>query len=91
MSQEPNKIDIDTLTSAVNSGYSAIRLVAKLQPAAGPGSKVFPPSHSEGKYAWEARRIDGGEVVRTVLLDSVQPQANRVEQALKEAWFFGGA
>lgn len=46
MNQEPNKIDIDTLTSAANSGYSAIRLVAKLQPAAGPGSKVFPPSHS---------------------------------------------
>lgn len=86
MNQEPNKIDIDTLTSAVNSGYSAIRLVAKLQPAAGPGSKVFPPSHSESKYAWEARRIDGGEVVRTVLLDSVQSQANRLEQALKEAY-----
>ncbi|PPK72817.1 CRISPR-associated Csx4 family protein [Methylobacter tundripaludum] len=86
MSQELNKIDIDTLTSAVNSGYSAIRLLAKLQPAAGPGSKVFPPSHSEGKYAWEARRVEGGEVVRTVLLDSVQSQANRMEQALKEAY-----
>lgn len=86
MSQEANKIDIDTLTAAVNSGYSAIRLIAKLQPAAGPGSKVFPPSHSEGKYAWEARRIDGGEVVRTVLLDSVQSQANRLEQALKDAY-----
>lgn len=86
MNQEANSIDIDTLTTAVNSGYSAIRLIAKLQPAAGPGSKVFPPSHSEGKYAWEARRIEGGEVVRTVLLDSVQSQANRMEQALKEAY-----
>jgi len=86
MNQEVNKIDIDTLTTAINSGYSAIRLIAKLQPAGGPGSKVFPPSHSEGKYAWEARRIEDGEVVRTVLLDSVQSQANRMEQALKEAY-----
>lgn len=82
----PIKLDINILTDAVNSGYSALRLIAKLQPAGGPGSKVFPPSHSEGKYAWETRRIDGGEVVRTVLLDSVQSQANRMEQALKEAY-----
>lgn len=86
MNQEVNKIDIDALTAAVSSGYSAIRLIAKLQPAGGSGSKVFPPSHSEGKYAWEARRIDDGEVVKTVLLDSVQSQANRMEQALKEAY-----
>lgn len=86
MNAESIKLDISTLTNAVNFGYSAVRLIAKLQPAGGPGSKVFPPSHSEGKYAWEARLIEGGEVVRTVLLDSVQSQANRMEQALKEAY-----
>lgn len=86
MNAESIKLDINTLTDAVNSGYSAVRLIAKLQPAGGPGSKVFPPSHSEGKYAWEARLIEGGEMVRTVLLDSVQSQANRMEQALKEAY-----
>lgn len=82
----PETIDLDLLTTAVKSGYSAIRLVAKLQPAGDTGSKVFPPTHSEGKYAWEARLIEGGEVVRTVLLDSVQSQANRMEQALKTAY-----
>ncbi|ATG90617.1 type I-U CRISPR-associated RAMP protein Csb1/Cas7u [Methylomonas koyamae] len=89
MSQETVELNLETLTSAVTSGCSAIRLVARLQPAGGPGSKVFPPTHSEGKYAWETRLIDGGEVVKTVLLDSVQSQANRMEQALKEAYQTG--
>lgn len=86
MTQASIKLDIDTLTAAVNAGYSAIRLIAKLQPAGGPGSKVFPPTHAEGKYAWETRLLEGGELVKTVLLDSVQSQANRMEQALKDAY-----
>lgn len=42
------------------------------------------------KYAWEQRLIDG---VKTdcVILDSVQSQANRVEQALKNEFFNAGA
>jgi CRISPR-associated protein Csb1 len=87
MNAESIRLDINALTNAVKSGYSAIRFVAKLQPAGGPGSKVFPPTHSEGKYAWESRLIEDGVVVRTVLLDSVQSQANRMEQALKTAYF----
>lgn len=87
MSKTVYELDIDTLTQAVGSGHAAIRLIARLLPAGGPGSKVFPPSHAEGKYAWETRRIENGDVVKTVLLDSVQSQANRMEQALKTAYF----
>jgi CRISPR-associated protein Csb1 len=72
------------LKAAVSGNAAAVRLVTRLQPAGGPGSKVFPPTHSGGVYAWEMRRI-GNEVVPTVLLDSVQSQANRMEQALLEA------
>jgi len=35
MNNELIKLDIETLTAAVNSGYSAVRLIAKLQPAGG--------------------------------------------------------
>lgn len=69
----------------------AIRGRATLQPAGGPGEKVFPPSHSVNsekpgaKYAFETRRIDGNDV-ECVLLDSVQSQANRIEEALEAVW-----
>jgi len=71
----------------------AIRGTALLEPAGGPGDKVFPPSHSVdernkepgAKYAFETRRI-GGADVRCVLLDSVQSQANRMEEALQVLW-----
>lgn len=73
------KLTIDDLKSAVAGSAAAIRLTVRLQPAGGPGSKVFPPTHSGGVYAWERRRIRKDEVVPTVLLDSVQSQANRME------------
>lgn len=71
----------------------AIRGRAILEPAGGPGDKVFPPSHSVGdretrdgaKYAFETRRRDGNDV-RCVLIDSVQSQANRMEEALQALW-----
>src|SRR5207249_155283 len=64
---------------------AAIRFYAKLQPAAGPGDKVFPPTYVGGQYALE-RRVDKDGVGKTVvLLDSVQSQANRMEQALLAA------
>jgi CRISPR-associated protein Csb1 len=69
---------------------AALRRVRRLQPAGGPGDKVFPPTFpGEGRNAaprhvFEERRI-GGESVRCVLLDSVQSQANRLEEALDSA------
>jgi CRISPR-associated protein Csb1 len=81
---------LDDLTTAVGGGAAAVRAVARLDPAGGPGDKVFPPTYmKEGqaktKYACEQRQVDG-RVVDTVLLDSVASQANRMEEALLEGW-----
>lgn len=76
------ELNYESLLAAVSGNDAAIRLTVRLQPAGGPGTKVFPPTHSGGVYAWEMRRISKDEVVPTVLLDSVQSQANRMEQAL---------
>ncbi|KYF66262.1 type I-G CRISPR-associated RAMP protein Csb1/Cas7g [Sorangium cellulosum] len=83
-------LDLDTLANAVAGGTAAIRAITRLEPAGGPGDKVFPPTYvkernATTKYATEPRRIDGREVT-TVLLDSVASQANRLEEALLEGW-----
>ena len=71
----------------------AIRGTATLEPAGGAGDKIFPPTHAVddknkkpgAKYAFETRRIDGRDVL-CVLIDSVQSQANRMEEALQTLW-----
>jgi CRISPR-associated protein Csb1 len=73
------------LTDACRGGTSAIRIITRLTPAGGQADKVFPPTFEEEKYATEKRRVDGQEV-ETVLLDSVQSQANRMEAALLDAF-----
>src|SRR6185312_12379332 len=67
---------------------SAIRRRRRLQPAGGPGDKLFPPTYpGEGRnkppprHVFEMRRIGEREAC-CVLLDSVQSQANRLEEAL---------
>jgi CRISPR-associated protein Csb1 len=54
------------------------------------GGKVFPPTYEGGEYADEERQVcrpDGTvQTVETVLLDSVQSQANRMELALLRAY-----
>jgi len=73
------------LKDAVQSGAAA-RCRATLQPAGGEGTKVFPPTYSDARYAVEKRRLPGlSEPVDCVLLDSVQSQANRMEEALQQA------
>lgn len=74
----------DILQQAVGSNAAAIRQVSRLEPAGDPGDKVFPPTYQGGVYATETRRIKGQDV-KCVLLDSVQSQANRMEQALLAA------
>lgn len=84
-----SKLDLDVLRALVDHAGVAIRVRQRLQPAGGPGDKVFPPTYSTGentlKYAGETRRIDGKDVP-AVLLDSVASQANRMEEALLAAW-----
>ncbi len=65
---------------------AAIRSRTRLQPAGGTGDKVFPPTYLGSKYADEDR-IDPEtqQRVKCVLLDSVQSQANRMEDALQAA------
>jgi CRISPR-associated protein Csb1 len=76
------------LTRGCRADLAAIRSVTRLQPAGGAGDKVFPPTYEGGAYAFEKRLI-GGEPVDTVLLDSVQSQANRLEDVLLEAFRSG--
>jgi CRISPR-associated protein Csb1 len=82
---------LDKLQNAV-ADAAAIRRVRRLQPAGGHGDKIFPPtSPGEGRganaaprHVFERRRING-ENVLCVLIDSVQSQANRLEDALRIA------
>ena len=73
------------LLSSCSNGMSAVRAIVDLVPAEGDGGKVAPPTHEGGKYAFEDRVIDGRQDVKTVLLDSVQSQANRFEELLLNA------
>jgi CRISPR-associated protein Csb1 len=70
------------LLKACTSGMSGLRTIVKLAPVGGDGDKVAPPTHEGGQYAFETRVIEGRQDVETVLLDSVQSQANRFEEAL---------
>jgi CRISPR-associated protein Csb1 len=79
---------IQVLNRGCLGGLTAIRSVNRLQPAGGAGDKVFPPTYEKGTYAFETRMIDGKRV-ESVLLDSVQSQANRFEDALLEAYRSG--
>lgn len=87
------ELTLDVIRKAVTGTAAAFRCVAEYLPAGGLGDKVFPPTYEGGKYATEDRVIrettDTGPVNvtrRCVLLDSVQSQANRMEQALLDAW-----
>ena len=85
------ELTIEQLTEAVAGGAVALRSGMELQPADGPGGKVFPPTYAGAgghKYAIEERQV-GDRLVTTVLLDSVASQANRAELALLEGWEAG--
>ena len=81
-------MNISELNHMVAKG-AALRRRQRLQPAGGPGDKVFPPTYpGEGKntpprHVYECRRLNG-EDVWCVLIDSVQSQANRLEECLLE-------
>jgi CRISPR-associated protein Csb1 len=87
MSEQADKtISLHDLQQAMAGRASALRCRTQLQPAGGAGDKVFPPTYAGAAYATEKRRIPGREdPVECVLLDSVQSQANRMEEALQQA------
>ena len=82
-------MEISELQKMVAEG-AALRRRQRLQPVGGPGDKIFPPTYpGEGRNApprhvYERRRLDGQDVW-CVLIDSVQSQANRLEECLLEA------
>lgn len=84
-------LNAQQLSELVAGDAVAIRGVATLEPAGGQGDKIFPPTHAVddkkpgAKYAFETRRIDGQDK-KCVLIDSVQSQANRMEEALQALW-----
>ena len=80
------QLTLAVVDEAVRGTAAAFRCRRRLQPAGGPGDKVFPPTFAGAVYAVEKRRIPGrAQPVPCVLLDSVQSQANRMELALQEA------
>jgi CRISPR-associated protein Csb1 len=88
-------LSYDELQAGVAGDAVGVRCRTVLQPLGGRGDKVFPPTYgvpdnAETKYATEDRYVlsadgNGGSVARSVVLDSVASQANRLELALLDA------
>ena len=76
-------ISLRSLGEAIGQD-AAFRRVRRLQPIGGPGDKIFPPTYPPERHVFERRRVENGEVW-CVLIDSVQSQANRLEEALLAA------
>ncbi len=82
-------MDYATLARAVEN-EAALRRRQTLQPVGGKGDKIFPPTYPEERrgqgprHVFERRRLNGREAW-CVLVDSVQSQANRLEEALLAA------
>lgn len=84
------KLTLQALSNTINGTAAAFRCRTELQPAGGVGDKVFPPTYAGAVYAIEQRQIfdaDGKnpQTKTCVVLDSVQAQANRMEEALQAA------
>ena len=72
------------------ANHAALRRIQRLQPVGGVGDKLFPPTYppppgarreAPPRHVFERRRVNDGDVW-CVLIDSVQSQANRLEEAL---------
>src|SRR5215475_4475543 len=75
---------------------AALRRRQTLQPVGGKNDKIFPPTYPPSdeakrsnrnappRHVYERRRLNGQDVW-CVLVDSVQSQANRLEECLLEA------
>ena len=78
-----------TLRDRLAASSAGIRATTSLQPMGGENDKIFPPTYGVAdsaatKYASEERVVDG-VVERSVVVDSVASQANRMELALLDA------
>ncbi len=78
------------------SNEAAVRRRQRLQPVGGKGDKIFPPTYPPSddakranrnappRHVYERRKLNGQELW-CVLVDSVQSQANRLEESLLQA------
>lgn len=82
-------MDIAALNKALSSD-AALRRRQSLQPVGGRGDKIFPPTYpaetrnAPPRHVYERRRVAEREAW-CVLVDSVQSQANRLEECLLQA------
>jgi CRISPR-associated protein Csb1 len=90
-------MNLNDLSKAVAED-AAVRRRQILQPVGGKGDKIFPPTYPASdamkrllgernappRHVFERRRTGGGEVW-CALVDSVQSQANRLEECLRNA------
>lgn len=82
-------MNLNDLTKAVAKD-AALRRRQSLQPVGGRGDKIFPPTYPSDernappRHVFERRRAADGELW-CVLVDSVQSQANRLEECLRDA------
>lgn len=76
----------DQLAAAVreDSGIAGVSIRGTYRAAGGGDDKVMPPTFPDGPYLIEPRWVDG-EQRKSVVLDQVPSQANRIEEALGEA------
>ena len=87
-------LTVASLIDAI-ADHAAFRRVRCLQPAGGVGDKLFPPTYpgagrnAPPRHVFERRHVNG-DIVWCVLIDSVQSQANRLEEALLAAVERGG-
>lgn len=83
------QLSVAALTDAV-ANSAAIRRRQSLQPVGGKDDKIFPPTYpgegrnAQPRHVYERRRLNGRDVW-CVLVDSVQSQANRLEECLLQA------
>lgn len=64
-------MEYQELKDAVEGGAVAVRVRQRLQPADGPGAKVFPPTYTpdsarSSRYAVEERKVDGRTVTVSI-------------------------
>jgi CRISPR-associated protein Csb1 len=83
------KLTLENLTNSLEF-HAAFRRRRRLQPVEGQGGKMFPPTYPGPKkddpaqHVFEKRRVEGRELW-CVLVDSVQSQANRLEEVLLDS------
>lgn len=88
-------MDLHELNQAI-AKHAALRRRQTLQPVGGKGDKIFPPTYPPSdaekradrnappRHVFEKRRV-GDREIWCVLVDSVQSQANRLEESLLDA------